>query len=467
MHEIHAIVMAETPRDDTMKTAADVVLALEATSGRLDKERIVQAAWDAGILEFFQGALMSLDALRTYGVKKVPLIEGADDPNFLSGLTWDKFVDIAGKLEARQLTGNAARDVLRAAASAASAKDWNGFYRRVLLKDLKCGVTETTINKILEKNGDSAAPYIIPVFSCQLAKNGEDHPKKMSGPKLLDIKLDGVRIISILDKEKNTVTQYSRDGRLNENFPHIAAQLAKLLPSITTSMVFDGEMVSRSFQALMKQLKRKDDVDTTDAKLALFDCLPLSDFLAGECTLTQTQRHAALVEFQPLLAQISNGSVYVVPKLSVNLSTESGQITFKEFNRDTVAAGYEGIMIKDPQATYRTKRTDAWLKIKPFITVDLAIVAVEPGEPGSKFANTMGAVLFEGEDQGRKIRVSVGSGWRDDLRNAIWANRSLVIGRICEIKGDALTLNQSSDDVYSLRFPVFMQFRGWEPGEKI
>jgi DNA ligase-1 len=450
-----------------MQSAADVVLALEATNGRLDKERIIREAWDLGLTEFFTGAQMAYDALRTYGVKKVPLIEGDDDPNFSTGFTWEKFIGIAQKLESRELTGNTARDVLRAAANAASIKDWNGFYRRILLKDLKCGVSETTINKILEKAGAKAAPYIIPVFSCQLAKNGEDHPKKMKGPKLLDVKLDGVRIISILDKAKGTVTQYSRDGRLNENFPHIASSLAKLLPVIKESMVLDGEMVSRNFQALMKQLKRKDDVDTTDAKLALFDCLPLADFVSGECKITQIQRHEALAEFQPLLDGIAPGTIYVVPKLSVNLDTDEGQLAFKEFNAETIEAGYEGVMIKDPEATYKTKRTDAWLKIKPWITVDLEVVDFEPGKPESKFANTLGGLVCRGTDQGKLIEVTVGGGYSEELRDEIWSNRDKVVGRIVEIKGDALTMSQDSDNVWSLRFPVFMQFRGWNPGEKV
>jgi len=448
-----------------MKSATDVIIALAATNSRLDKERIVQQAWDLGIIEFFQGAVMAYDALRTYGIKKVPIIEGVDDVAFSSTFTWTEFVDLAAKLEKRELSGNAARSALHAAANSSSIKEWNGFFRRILLKDFKCGVTDTTINEILEKNGAAATPYIIPVFSCQLAKNGDDYPKKLVGHKLLDVKLDGVRIISILDKTKNTVTQYSRNGRLNENFPQIAAQLAKLLPIISTSMVFDGEMVSRNFQALMSQLNRKDDVDTSDAKLALFDCLPLQDFLAGECLLTQTLRHAALVEFQPLLTQVSNGATYVVPKLNVNLDTSDGQQTFKEFNRDAINAGYEGIMIKDPNATYKTDRTVAWLKIKPFITVDLAIVDVEPGKSESKFANTLGGLVCYGSDQGREITVTVGGGYSEELRDQLWENRSSIIGRIIEIKGDAVTQNQ--DGTFSLRFPVFMQFRGWEPGEKL
>ena len=137
-----------------MKSGADVIAALESTNSRLDKERILAEAWQLGIMEFFEGALMACDSLRTFGVKKIPLIDGDDDPNFTSTFTWNRFKSIAAKLESRELTGNAARDVLRAAADSASVRDWNGFYRRVLLKDLKCGVTEATINKILEIRGD-------------------------------------------------------------------------------------------------------------------------------------------------------------------------------------------------------------------------------------------------------------------------------------------------------------------------
>lgn len=448
-----------------MKNPADVIQALESNSGRIEKERIIQAAWDAGITEFFHGAQMAYDALRTFGIKKVPLIEDEGDSED-SSFTWERFCSIVTQLENRTLTGNEAKAVLLASADIAPVREWNIWYRRILLKDLKCGISETTINKILEKNGARAKPFIIPVFSCQLAKNGDDHPKKMTGPKLLDVKLDGVRIISVLNKDKNTVTQYSRDGRLNENFPAIASALSKLLPVIKESMVFDGEVVSRSFQALMTQLNRKEDVNTADAKLALFDCLPLKDFVAGECKLSQTQRHEALVEFTPYLEQASKGMVYVIPKLAVNLDTADGQKVFKEFNSETVEAGYEGIMIKDPDATYRTKRTDAWLKMKPFITVDLEVVAVEPGKPESRFVNTLGGLVCRGRDQDRDILVTVGSGFSEELRDEIWKNQRAVIGRVVEIKGDALTRSQDSD-TWSLRFPVFMQFRGWNPGEKI
>lgn len=447
-------------------TPADIIAKLEATTKRTEKEAILKSAWDAGCTEFFEGAYMAYFALDTFGVKKVPLIEGDDDADFVPTFDWTKFVDIARKLEKRELTGNVARDVLRAAANAASVCDWNFWYRRILLKDLKCGVTETTINKILGKAGEKAKKYIIPVFSCQLAKNGEDHPKKLAGAKLLDVKLDGVRIITVLDIEKKTVTQYSRDGRQNDRFTTITAALEKLLPSLKQSVVLDGEMISRNFQELMKQVNRKENVDTSDAKLALFDIVPLKDFLAGECTMTQTDRHELLVGMIPLFEDISGDKVYVIPKMSVNLDTPEGQVQLKEFNKETIDAGYEGIMVKDPTATYKTKRTDAWLKIKPWITVDLEIVAVEPGKPESKFAGTLGGLVCKGVDQDKEIEVTVGGGYSEELRDQIWTNRDKMIGRVVEVKGDALTQSQDGG-TWSLRFPVFVQFRGFNPHEKI
>jgi DNA ligase-1 len=40
-----------------------------------------------------------------------------------------------------------------------------------------------------------------------------------------------------------------------------------------------------------------------------------------------------------------------------------------------------------------------------------------------------------------------------------------VVKQIAEVQADAVTQNQ--DGTYSLRFPRFKSFRGFEPGEKL
>lgn len=436
---------------------SDIILQLEATTKRTEKEAIIQAAWDSNCTEFFEGARLAYDSLITFGIKKAPLIEGEDDADFTPSLTWGKFRGVLDKLSKRELTGNTAREVLRAAANNAAAVEWNAWYRRILLKDLKCGITETTINKILQKSGGAALDYVIPVFSCQLAKNGDDHAAKIAGRKLLDPKLDGVRIITILNKDNNTVTQYSRDGRLNDRFETITSSLAKLLPMLKQSVVLDGEMISRNFQDLMKQLNRKNDVDTSDAKLALFDVVPLSDFVAGECNLPQITRHEVLTGLMPLLEQHCGNAVYVIPKMMVDLDTEIGQQQFKEFNKDTLDAGYEGILLKDPNAPYECKRTVSWLKIKPIISVDLKIVNLQEGT--GKNIGILGALVCEGLDGDRFIKVNVGSGLSDEQRINFWKHKDALIGQTVEILADAITKAQNSENEYSLRFPRFNRFR--------
>lgn len=122
-------------------------------------------------------------------------------------------------------------------------------------------------------------------------------------------------------------------------------------------------------------------------------------------------------------------------------------------------------MIKDLDAGYKNKRSHSWLKQKPFIEVTLEVVAVEEGT--GKNVGKLGALVCAGIDDGKDIRVNVGSGFTDDDRAAIWDARIHVIGNLVEVRADAVTQNQDTDDTYSLRFPRFKTFRGFAPGEKL
>jgi DNA ligase-1 len=73
--------------------------------------------------------------------------------------------------------------------------------------------------------------------------------------------------------------------------------------------------------------------------------------------------------------------------------------------------------------------------------------------------------VCEGEDDGRIIHVNVGSGFSDTLRDAIFTSKVSVVGHKVEVRADAVTQNQ--DGSYSLRFPRFKTFRGFELGEKL
>ena len=132
-------------------------------------------------------------------------------------------------------------------------------------------MSEKTVNNVSKRMD---LEFKVPVFSCMLAHDGAKHPKKIQGKCLVEYKYDGVRVIAIT--KNNSTTLYSRNGKILGNFPHIESALNK---AEFNNLVFDGEVVSNDFQSLMKQVHRKTNAKTVVAYLALFDLLPLDDFI--------------------------------------------------------------------------------------------------------------------------------------------------------------------------------------------
>jgi DNA ligase-1 len=434
-----------------------IIQELEADNSRLAKEAIIEREALADNVELFEGLRMCYDPMVTFGVKKVPSYSGPDG----QGLPWVAFKELARALALRELTGHDARDAIELALSASTEQQWNGWYRRILIKDMRAGFSETTVNKMALKVGKPE--FTIPLFECMLAHDGAKHEKKIAGKKLLEPKLDGVRVITIVNAANKTATMYSRNGKVLENFGHITEAIEANIELFERSVVLDGEMVSSSFQALMKQVHRKSDAETADARLMLFDVLPLSEFQKGESMMGQKRRSNLLRSMKATLDKV--GSIDIIPQIEVDLGSYVGELQFKQYNKDAIEAGYEGIMIKDVDAVYECKRSASWLKMKPFIEVSLTVTAVEEGT--GKNVGRLGALICEGEDDGKKIQVNVGSGLTDSQREEFWADQQDLLGQIVEIRADAATLNQDSSDVYSLRFPRFLRFRGFKAGEKI
>jgi len=431
-----------------------VISDLEKHTSRLNKEAIIQVQAEAGNNEFFEGCRLALDPMITFGLKQIP--EKTDEDGV--GMDWDSFSLIITGFVNRSLTGNLARDTVNKMMASATKAQWNGWYRRILIKDLRCGTSEKTINKVVEKKYDS---YSIPIFGCQLAHDSANHESKVTGPRLIEVKLDGVRIITIVHPD-GRVDQFSRNGKELVNFPHIKKQFASIADSLLEPWVFDGEIMSSSFQDLMKQVHRKSDVDANDAVLHLFDCIPLCHFEQGQWNATQEFRSNHLKEFVEH-HQDSLPNVTMVGQELVDLDSNAGQQKYKKINALAIEGGYEGIMIKDPMAPYECKRSYAWLKLKPFIEVSLEVQGVEEGTGRNE--GRLGALICGGDDGGKFIQVNCGSGFSDNDRIDYWTNRNTLLGTVVEVRADAITQNQ--DGTYSLRFPRFLRFRGFQAGEKL
>jgi len=450
--------------------SASWIAKLNESDGRLHKEDVLKQALEAATLgsvnaQIFLGLLKACyNPYVTFGVKQVPDRLFNDDNETDSENPWQEFNELLSDLSMRKLTGNAARDAIEEMSYRFDSVEWNKFCAPVIRRDMRAGISVTTINKICKKTD-----YEIPVFGCQLATNSEGRPE-MKGNKRLEPKLDGVRVLMVVilnDFGDLTVTSYSRNGKVFENFTHIEEQIRnnykKLMRTamnakhegraLTEGVVFDGEVIGNSFQELMRQARRKDNVQADDSVFNIFDVIPLQDFRRGHWNAQLSKRVGILEAIRPVVDEMPN--VELLPHIMVDLDTIEGRTTLERYAKDMVNQGFEGIMIKDMGAPYECKRNTFWMKWKPTITVDLEVVGVEEGT--GRNVGRLGALVCAGADDGKEISVNVGSGFSDADRDNLWSDRNLVIGRTVEILCDVITQNQ--DGTYSLRFPRFVRFR--------
>lgn len=441
--------------------SANWISQINASDSRLHKENIIGQALTAALLGN-ENANFCLDMLQlcydpyiTFGVRQIPETVGivdAENP-------WSEFTDLTVSLGTRELTGHDARDAIQALAERFDSDEWNNFLAPVLRRDMRCGISSTTINKVCKNT-----KYAIEVFGCQLATNSEGRPE-MKGVKRLEPKLDGVRVLMAAQMTAfgPIVTSYSRNGKVFENFKHIEKQIGDNITRLIGAMgsseyfgsgvVFDGEIVGNSFQELMRQARRKTDVQNDDSVYHIFDMIPMDDFKRGHWNAQLSKRLVLLRRMSTVIDTMPN--VELLPHIEVNLNSPVGITELETYANEMVAAGFEGIMIKNLDAPYICKRSTDWMKWKPTITVDLEVVGVEEGTGRNK--GRLGALVCHGVDHGKEISVNVGSGFSDSDRTDYWENRNLIVGQTAEILCDVITQNQ--DGTYSLRFPRFVRFR--------
>ena len=429
----------------------EIIQELEADNSRLKKEAIIKRESDADNQVFFDGVCMALDGFRTFGLKQVPKthMEG-------KGITWLEFKEVIRQLETREVTGNTARQMVQQLADDSKKEEWNDWYRRFLIKDLRCGVTHKTINK--------HSTMQVPVFECMLATDSVKHEKKMVGNVIVEPKLDGVRVVVICDVDKDEVKLFSRNGKELSNFPEINKTFDDMLDQMSESMVFDGEVMSDDFQTLMREIHRKSGAKTKDAKLNLFDCLPLSEFKKGGSNSVND----AILKRKEMLESFKfhlKSNIHLVEYVKIDLSDEDGQKQFADYNKMCIDRGFEGIMVKPVNGVYECKRSTLWLKVKPFIEVSLTVKDTEEGT--GRNAGKLGALIVEGKDSGKFIKTNVGSGLSDTDRDTFWKDKDKLIGQVVEVRADAITQNQDVNNEWSLRFPRFLRFRGFKVGEKL
>lgn len=418
---------------------------LAATSSRLEKEAILTTNKSNSVLK--QACFLALDPFTNFYIRKIPKYKTGIGPY----TTLQHGLDKLAALSKRQVTGNAGIEFLTRVLEELEPEDAR-VIERVIEKDLRCGVSEATVNKIW--------PGLVPTYPCMLASGYEEKlVNKITWPANVQLKLDGMRFNAIVTK--GTVEFRSRNGKLL----NLLGQLEQEFLAIAGNdeVVFDGElnvMDTDTYQFMARQIgngilskAQKGTLTLGDAALihaTVWDWIPYEDFLKGECTMPYSIRLNSLFSTMDGAAyekdQYRVGKVHKVWNENVNTLAEA-QERFEQL----LSEGQEGIILKDLNAHWEDKRAKHQIKFKGELECDL--VCVDWVEGTGKNAGRLGALVLESSDGA--IKVNVGTGFTDHDRDVI---TNKVIGKVIAIKYNGRIVDTRTG-VSSLFLPVFVEVR--------
>ena len=115
---------------------SDIIKLIESSNSRIFKENIILEQMKSKNDIFLKGLSLAYNKLLTFGVKQLPISENDGE-----GIEWNEFFHLSEKLVKRELTGHAARDEIINLKNKSLKDEWN-FFRRILQKDMRCGLSE-------------------------------------------------------------------------------------------------------------------------------------------------------------------------------------------------------------------------------------------------------------------------------------------------------------------------------------
>lgn len=415
------------------------------SNSRIHKETVL--ASHAGNADLQQVVKLALDPFINFYIRKIPEYQPRGQSSLKQALVRLKL------LSDRTLTGNAGIEHLRLVLSDLNADDAQ-VVERIIAKDLRCGVSDATANKIW--------PGLIPEYPCMLASAYDQKlVDKVSWPAIAQLKMDGMRFNAIVKHGK--VEFRSRNGKeINIPDPSIEAPFRHMAEFYGLDMVFDGELIV--VDAAGKILDRKTGngilnkavkgtmsaAEAVMVRATLWDGISLDAFQAGVDHTAYQERLAKLSNcISDLKNRMSHLAHYVDLVHSQTVyDQQAAELVFQRY----LAQGQEGIILKTQQGIWENRRSKSLIKFKGELECDLKVVDWEEGT--GKNRGRLGALVLE-SDCG-VVRVNVGTGFSDADRDSITAGNS--IGRIVAIKYNARITDKSSA-TESLFLPVFIEFR--------
>ena len=310
-------------------------------------------------------------------------------------------------------------------------------------------------------------------MNAQKVDRPEEIFEKLKGKRILfEVKYDGARLqIHLKQGKPPEIRTYSR--RLNDDtaaMPDVVAALARAWKG--GDAVVEGEAVAfdpalqekQPFQAVLMRLGRVHGVEEKAREIPLVLHLFELVYHDGEdlMNVPQSERRARLSKLFRPTDRV---------KMTESIVTDSPEEQAAFFRR-AIEEGHEGLMAKDPDATYVPgRRAENWMKIKPaFETLDVVITGGIWGS-GRRKGLLSSLIVAVRDREGFKTVGKVGTGFSEEALRELTARLEPAVistrGRDVEIEPEVV-IEVDFQDIqktaryragYALRIPRFKRVR--------
>lgn len=307
-------------------------------------------------------------------------------------------------------------------------------------------------------------------------EDSEDARRTMPEEFFVEDKFDGIRAQAHVQAGRVALFSRTLDD-ITHRFPELTPPLVRL----STDAILDGEILPARgtqilpFADLQKRLGRKTVSDEllaqTPVVFVAYDLLYADKQVRTDEPLADRR---ALLE--RLITEATGGELDGTLRFSDARRLTAAAELDREFDQAR-ARGNEGLMVKDPRATYKPgKRGREWLKIKRALaTLDVVVTSVEVGHGRrNKFLSDYTFAVRRSEDDPELLNVGKAySGLTDveigELTEWFKANtiQQFAHGRvrtvepkiILEITFDRVQESKRHKSGYALRFPRILRLR--------
>jgi DNA ligase-1 len=429
-------------------TTDDLYDALErcaATASKKEKLAIVQT-----LGEFKPWLVAALDPRVTYGVSE----QTVPAPGFAAdrALGLDDFTLLSDLYE-RRITGDAALQKIYFRTQGLSVKSQE-VLRRILLKDLRCGVGATIVNQ--------AFPGLIfdpPYMRCTLPKDSNMDKWDWSVGIIAQLKADGMFVNVDLDADfKLTIS--SRQGvpfpagalgDLERSLKHIFESGTRVMGELT---VYNGDgLLERQIgNGILNSVAQGGSLPEGHwVRFDAWDQIPITAAKPkGQYDDPYSVRLATL-RLQTDLALESVRDVRLIETRVVYSRAEA-----MAFYKEVLARKLEGIIVKHPDAIWKDGDSKDQVKFKLEVIVDLVIKGFRPGTPGKRTEKTFGAVVCQTADGLLEVGVS---GFKRDIEDYIHNHREELLETVMAVKANGVMEPSGEDKIFSLFSPRFAELR--------